>query len=70
MSKTSEHYEHKRAWCTIRWKDTGEQENVIISLDGSDDDSIFFVCDSGEEFANLTEDSSGEDFDIVEFKIL
>jgi hypothetical protein len=58
------------AECTIVWKDSGEKENVIISLDGSDNDGIFFVCNSEEEFAQLTEDSSGEDFDIVTFKIL
>ncbi len=61
---------HNLAECTIVWKDSGEEENVIISLDGSDNDGIFFVCQSAEEFANLTEDCSGEDFDIVTFKIL
>lgn len=61
---------NKRAECVIRWKDTDESESVIFSLDGTDNDGIFFVCHSEDEFMSLTEDTTGEDFDILEFKLL
>ena len=38
------------ASCLIQWKDTLEKENVLISLDGHDNDQIFFVCHSENEF--------------------
>ena len=58
---------YRFAECSVVWNDTKEQENVTISLDGSDGDNIFFVCQSLEEFNQLTSDRNGEDFDIVDF---
>lgn len=58
---------YRFAECSIVWNDTKEQEEVTISLDGSDSDNIFFVCQSMEEFNALTSDGNGEDFAIVDF---
>lgn len=58
---------YRYAECSIVWNDTKEQENVTISLDGSDNDNIFFVCRNMEEFNDLTSDCNGEDFSIVDF---
>ena len=58
---------YKYAECSIVWNDTKEQENVTISLDGSNSDSIFFVCLNMEEFDQLTSDCNGEDFAIVDY---
>ena len=58
---------YRFAECSVVWNDTKEQEIVTISLDGSDDDYISFVCQSLEEFNQLTSDCNGEDFAIVDF---
>lgn len=58
---------YKYAECSVVWNDTKEQVTVTISLDGSDGDNIFFVCENMEEFDRLTCDNNGEDFAIVDF---
>ena len=40
----------KTALCVIMWNDTKETEEVLISIDGHDNDHIFFVCNSEKEF--------------------
>lgn len=56
------------AECVIQWNDTKETESVLISLDGHDDEDIFFVCYSENEFRKLTNDGFG-DFTVLEFSI-
>ena len=56
------------ASCIIRWNDTKETEKVIVSLDGHDNDQIFFVCKNTSEFNELLE-NKGEDFEILEHSI-
>lgn len=53
----------------IRWKDDNRiEEHLMISLDGYDDDTVFFVCDSPEKFWELLEENNGEDFIIEDFE--
>lgn len=55
--------------CIIEWLDTKEQEQVTISIGGINptfDDYIFYDCLNEEDFNNLKDKNSGEDFYIVE----
>lgn len=61
--------ENNYADCVIRWKDTNETENVIISLKGYDNNNIFFVCDSEEDFMSLV-NGNGEDFVIEKYNFI
>lgn len=62
--------EKKLAECTIVWNDTKESENVTISIYGSDNDSIFFVCQNEAEFMTLTKEGNGEDFIVIEYEFV
>lgn len=57
---------HNYAYTTIRWKDDGKEEDVIISLNGmfneKHDDEIFFYCDNEEELEELKKYDNGQDF--------
>ena len=59
----------KTASCIIRWNDTKETEEVLISLDGHDNDQIFFVCLSEEEFNELCVTDGFGDFQVTEYSI-
>jgi hypothetical protein len=55
--------------CIIEWLDTKEREQVTISIGGINptfDDYIFYDCRNEEDFNNLKDKNSGEDFYIVE----
>ena len=65
----------------IKWKDTGETENVLISLRqyrGDDegnapegdvpDEDIFFYCDGVDGLRALLRPENGEDFEVISFE--
>lgn len=56
------------AECVIQWKDTKEKENVLISLDGHDNDMIFFVCQTEKEFLELYKTDGFGDFEVLSFE--
>ena len=64
------------AVCTIRWKDTKEEEgDCIISFHdviGTPMDEIVFFSCSGfyNSFLHMLDDDNGEDFEIVEVNML
>ena len=54
--------------CTIKFLDDCSMEEVVISIGAPypwDDDDIFFICDSVEDFNNLKNPNNGEDFYIT-----
>lgn len=54
--------------CRIKWHDTKEEQDVLISLTKEvkeNDNDIFFYCNGTGEFWSLTEEDNGEDFTIV-----
>lgn len=53
--------------CLIQWKEGKKLEHVLMSIDGYDDDNIFFVCNSKEEFERLSKNGNGEDFNIIRY---
>jgi hypothetical protein len=55
--------------CTIQWRDTLDLEIALISLDGTDNDDIFFCCNSYEEFQELCKEENGEDFRIIAYDL-
>ena len=55
------------ALCVIMWNDTKETEEVLISIDGHDNDHIFFVCNSEKEFKELCKTGFGE-FEVIEYE--
>ena len=61
--------EQKTANCVIQWKNTKEKENVLISLDGHDNDNIFFICDSEDEFFHLCKTDGFDDFSVIEHDV-
>lgn len=62
--------EHNFADCTIQWRDTLDLEIAIISLNGTDNENIFFTCNSEEEFLELAKEDNGEDFRIIGYNFL
>jgi hypothetical protein len=57
--------------CEIQYKDDDEHETVNIAMHGddgeSDDDDIFFYCDSVNDFRALLKEDNGEDFVVIGF---
>ena len=61
---------------TIKWKDSGEEERVVIKLscdyeeNSKEDEQIFFYCDGEEELRSLMEENNGEDFVLLNYNII
>lgn len=57
----------------IKWKDSGQEENVIISLtlgyveNSKKDNEVFFYCDGEKELKNLMKKDNGEDFVVLKY---
>ena len=63
---------HNFAQTTIRYKDSGDEMEVIFKLspynefaDREIDPAIFFYCENEEDFESLREYDNGQDFEIV-----
>jgi hypothetical protein len=56
---------------TIRWKDTGANEDVIIKLScgytPKEDDLIFFFCNGIHEVNALMDEDNGQDFVVLDY---
>lgn len=62
--------------CTIKWKETGKFEDVIIAVgkdfenmddEPYDDEDIFFYCEDAEDVVRLFNEDNGEEFYIFEY---
>lgn len=56
------------AECTIRFKEDGAECNYLIALtsDDSDDERVFYYCDSLNDLLSLTEEEGNVDFVITD----
>lgn len=55
---------------TIKWKDTGDIENVLIKVGedvGEDDDHIFYYIEDESEIEHYLTPNGVEDFWVIEY---
>lgn len=60
--------------CRVRFKDDGDELDVIIALHGYDeerdrdiDDRVFYYCDSLNDFRALLDEETSDDFTVIAF---